>query len=289
MKNNQYLSVLAFVLLSGLASIQLLAQGPVVITRAVPDLDALILNIEGNNFQTGVRVFMGAVGFGVDELPVLFVTPTRIEAQLLSTDPGSYRLLVINPGQVQAAPQLHLSPNLATLVVTLGAVGPAGPTGPQGEQGPQGAQGDPGPLGPQGPQGPQGETGPEGAQGPEGPQGPQGVSIPDVVTLGQSTDITLGINYVIKLSGTFPPRNVGGVGEVSPSSVGQDSYIGSIGLFAGNFPPLNWAFCNGQLILVSENPSLFAVLGVTFGGDGRTTFALPDLRGRVPVHPTTGF
>ena len=119
MKNNQYLSVLTFVLLSGLASIQLLAQGPVVITRAVPDLDALILNIEGNNFQTGVRVFMGAVGFGVDELPVLFVAPTRIEAQLLSSDPGSYRLLVINPGRVQAPP------------------GPKGPRDPRVNEGPK--------------------------------------------------------------------------------------------------------------------------------------------------------
>ena len=110
-----------------------------------------------------------------------------------------------------------------------------------------------------------------------------------MVTLGQSTDITLGINYVIKLFGIFPPENIGGVGEVSPSSVGPDPYIGSIGLFAGNFPPRDWAYCNGQLVLIDDNPALFAILGTIYGGDGRTNFALPDLRGRVPVHPTTGF
>ncbi|WP_400193059.1 phage tail protein [Hymenobacter sp. B81] len=63
----------------------------------------------------------------------------------------------------------------------------------------------------------------------------------------------------------------------------MDEYIGIIKLFAGNFAPQNWAFCNGQLMAISQNTALFSILGTTYGGDGRTTFGLPDLRGRVPV------
>jgi len=59
--------------------------------------------------------------------------------------------------------------------------------------------------------------------------------------------------------------------------------LGSIMLFAGTFAPRGWAFCNGQLLPISQNSALFAIIGTLYGGDGRTTFALPDLRGRVPV------
>lgn len=65
-------------------------------------------------------------------------------------------------------------------------------------------------------------------------------------------------------------------------------YLGEIRMFGGNFAPKNWAFCNGQLIAVSGNEALFSLLGVTYGGDGRTNFALPDLRGRLPLHKGTG-
>ncbi|MGS2762862.1 phage tail protein [Sinomicrobium sp. M5D2P9] len=64
----------------------------------------------------------------------------------------------------------------------------------------------------------------------------------------------------------------------------MDEFIGTIKLFAGNFAPKDWAFCNGQLLAIAQNQALFSILGTTYGGDGRTTFALPDLRGRVPVH-----
>ena len=68
----------------------------------------------------------------------------------------------------------------------------------------------------------------------------------------------------------------------------MDPFIGEIILFAGNFAPRGWALCDGQLLSISQNQALFSILGTTYGGDGRTTFALPDLRGRVPVHPGTG-
>ncbi len=68
----------------------------------------------------------------------------------------------------------------------------------------------------------------------------------------------------------------------------MEGTIGEIRMFAGNFAPRAWAFCNGQLLAISSNTALFSILGTTYGGDGRTTFALPDLRGRVPIHPGTG-
>ncbi len=65
-------------------------------------------------------------------------------------------------------------------------------------------------------------------------------------------------------------------------------YIGEIRMFAGSFAPAGWAFCDGQLMPISENDALFTLIGTTYGGDGQETFALPDLRGRVPVHSGQG-
>lgn len=68
----------------------------------------------------------------------------------------------------------------------------------------------------------------------------------------------------------------------------SEPFIAEIKLFGGNFAPRGWAFCDGQLLDISQNTALFSLLGTTYGGDGRTTFALPELRGRVAVHPGTG-
>ena len=65
-------------------------------------------------------------------------------------------------------------------------------------------------------------------------------------------------------------------------------YVGEIRMFAGNFPPNGWMFCEGQLLPISENETLFNLIGTTYGGDGQSTFALPDLRGRVPIHMGNG-
>lgn len=64
----------------------------------------------------------------------------------------------------------------------------------------------------------------------------------------------------------------------------SEPFLGSIILFGGNFAPRGWAFCNGQLLPIAQNTALFSLLGTTYGGNGQTTFALPDLRSRVPVH-----
>src|SRR5215510_2856694 len=63
----------------------------------------------------------------------------------------------------------------------------------------------------------------------------------------------------------------------------SEPFVGEITIFAFNFAPKGWAFCQGQLLPIAQNTALFSLLGTTYGGDGRTTFALPDLRGRVPV------
>ena len=68
----------------------------------------------------------------------------------------------------------------------------------------------------------------------------------------------------------------------------SEPFVGEVRMFAGNFAPRGWAFCDGQLLAVSQNDALFSLLGTIYGGDGRTTFGLPDLRGRVPIHAGSG-
>src|SRR4030081_3887036 len=66
-------------------------------------------------------------------------------------------------------------------------------------------------------------------------------------------------------------------------------YVGEIRMFGGNFAPAGWMFCEGQLLPISENETLFNLIGTTHGGDGQSTFGLPDLRGRMPIHQGNGF
>ena len=69
----------------------------------------------------------------------------------------------------------------------------------------------------------------------------------------------------------------------------MDQFMGELKLMSFNFPPKGWAFCNGQLLPINQNQALFALLGTMYGGNGQTTFALPDLRGRVPIHRGSTF
>jgi microcystin-dependent protein len=68
----------------------------------------------------------------------------------------------------------------------------------------------------------------------------------------------------------------------------SEPFVGEIRMFAGNFAPQGWAYCDGQLLAVSQNDALFSLFGTIYGGDGRTTFGLPDLRGRIPIHAGSG-
>lgn len=69
----------------------------------------------------------------------------------------------------------------------------------------------------------------------------------------------------------------------------SDPYLGEIRVFSFNFAPRGWALCNGQLLPINQNQALFALLGTTYGGNGQTTFALPNLQGRTPIHVGNGF
>src|SRR4051812_24435498 len=69
----------------------------------------------------------------------------------------------------------------------------------------------------------------------------------------------------------------------------MDAFLGEVRMFGGNFAPRGWALCAGQLMAISQNETLYALIGTTYGGDGVNTFGLPDLRGRIPVHQGSGF
>jgi len=128
--------------------------------------------------------------------------------------------------------------------------------------GPAGPKGDTGPAGPPGPAGPAGVAGPT---GPAGPQGAPGNVDPAVTAfIGRFGD-----------GGTDNTAISGGCFE--------GGFIGQIFLFAGNFPPRGTAFAHGQLLPISQNVALFSILGNMYGGDGRTNFALPDMRGLEPA------
>ncbi|MDD4170280.1 MAG: tail fiber protein [Desulfotomaculaceae bacterium] len=78
------------------------------------------------------------------------------------------------------------------------------------------------------------------------------------------------------------------IGALAPGAALAQPYVGEIRMFAGNFAPAGWYFCEGQLLQISENDTLFQLIGTTYGGDGESTFALPDLRGRAPIHMGAG-
>lgn len=99
---------------------------------------------------------------------------------------------------------------------------------------------------------------------------------------------TLVTRYIIALQGIFPTNDGSTLGEDQPPDRSLP-YLAEIKAVAFNFAPSGWAFCEGQTLPISQNTALFALLGTTFGGDGRTTFKLPDLRGRVPIGVGQGF
>jgi microcystin-dependent protein len=79
-----------------------------------------------------------------------------------------------------------------------------------------------------------------------------------------------------------------GSDQARAATAGADSFVGEIMMFAGNFAPQGWAFCDGQLLPIAQYQALFSLLGTYYGGNGQTTFALPDLRGRLPMHTGSG-
>jgi len=147
-----------------------------------------------------------------------------------------------------------------------------------GPEGPQGKKGAPGAAGARGLRGPVGSDGADGARGPAGPTGPAGA---DGGSAYFGNDQSLGIRDPYLAVGCL----IAIQGE-SPGSAGQVNtpFLGQMVFFAGGpgsiLVPAGWAACDGQLLDPATKSDLFSVLGTTYGGDGRTTFALPDLRGR---------
>ena len=202
-----------------------------------------------------------------------------------------------------------------------GPQGEQGLTGDGGPAGPTGAAGDQGPVGDQGPEGPPGPSGPRGEEGPQGERGPAGAYIAAFPIIANNDTGNIGLNpatadgqvlawaadgdggvwlnatlssastgggqsftnlqpyltirCVIALAGIFPSRNF-------------EPFLGQIYWVTFNFAPRSFADCNGQLLSIASNTALFSLLGTVYGGDGRTTFALPDMRGRTPIHAGTG-
>jgi hypothetical protein len=148
-----------------------------------------------------------------------------------------------------------------------------GPEGPQGPAGPQGPQGDPGPQGDAGPAGPAGATGPQGTQGEPGPPGPQG-----------ATGATGATGPAGPIGPAGADADIGDYfGTTSFGSDGRDAFdcvIGDVRLSAANFG--YGLVADGRLLQIQNNTALFSLLGTTYGGNGTTNFALPDLRAVAP-------
>ena len=95
--------------------------------------------------------------------------------------------------------------------------------------------------------------------------------------------------FIARLATFFAGTVVLGRPKPSAAAIqGIEPYLGEVLLFAGNYAPKGWALCNGQILPINQNQALFSLLGTTYGGNGQTTFALPDLRDRVPIHAGQG-
>jgi microcystin-dependent protein len=113
--------------------------------------------------------------------------------------------------------------------------------------------------------------------------------IPDIISNDSESEIgTPEENTSTSNTGSTGSTDPGTATSASTSSSTMEPFIGEIKMFAGNFAPRGWAFCDGQLLLIRDYTALFSIFGKIYGGDGVTNFALPDMRGRVPIHPGQG-
>ena len=249
------------------------------------------LTIFGAHFSFGnsLEVTLGEIGPPTS--PLLY-SDNEIVAEWDSAIANGDYLLTVSTGNGQSKNDEY--------DLTIGAGG--GAQGPPGEDGADGSscsiagttvsctdgtsadvQGPPGNDGTDGKDGKDGKDGADGAQGPIGPEGPEGPAGPSFESANKGGDQPhnnmqpfLAVHCIIFIDST-------GIGTNFP--------LGEIRFYAGignQGPPPGWAFCDGQIIPVSQNPALFSILGAVYGGDGRSTFGLPDARGRVLVHEGSG-
>ncbi len=164
-----------------------------------------------------------------------------------------------------------------------GAQGPAGQAGATGVSGATGATGATGAQGATGGQGPQGETGPTGSTGPSGPEGQKGET---GATGPQGATGTVDAYTKTESDSRFMKTSqFGNPAEAHEGGGGSDSscILGEVKLMAGFELPDNWEFAHGQILAIATNTALFSLLGTTYGGNGTTTFALPNLEGVEPA------
>ena len=248
-----------------------------------------------------VAVIAGAVGVAYATAAVTKTATTTINACVKSN--GDLKI-VSNSSDCKGHEQL-LTWNVQGATGPVGPAGPTGPAGPKGDTGatgptgaagPAGAKGDPGTTGPAGAPGPKGDPGAGGAAGTPGPKGDAGTTGPVGATgpagaIGPKGD-------------TGSPGPTGATGPAGPDLT-ADAFVGKFGAFTGNALASTGTECtlgqimlsasparavgvpaNGQLLSINQNTALFSLLGTTYGGNGTTTFALPDLRSIAPNNMT---
>ena len=223
---------------------------------------------------------------------------------------------VFEDGQVISAEKFNENFDSLEGAIDLIPAGPQGEKGDQGDPGIQGEKGDPGEKGDQGPIGPAGLPGTQGEPGASyGAIAPliiESDTTGDYIGLNSATangnvlmwdeGQNVWINQALEVAlgntgGSLPFSNRGpyltlncliALQGVFPSRSQTEPYLGEIRWVGFNFAPRGWAKCDGQLLPINLNTGLFSLLGTTYGGDGRTTFALPDVRGRSMIHYGTG-
>ncbi len=217
--------------------------------------------------------------------PFRFTTLDRYYLQVVTSPSPAFDPLVASQGRIvrngdlvtglsgPPGPQGEMGPpGPAGPAGVAGPPGLTGPTGPAGVAGPPGPQGETGPIGPAGPAGPTGATGPQGPVGPSGPGGPIG---------------PIGLPGPVGPPGLPGPQGPPGTQQLFGNDTswagpgyGRDCTLGEIILTAGTVA--NGVPAAGQILSISQNTALFSLLGTFYGGDGRVTFALPDLRAAAP-------
>ena len=248
-----------------------------VITATSTSADLGTLFVDGVNFGHSPRVWLNGMLLGG---VIVDATGDHIVAQLPTLQPATYLLEVIVRDHKFFFDEDDHVASFALVIGGAGAkgdkgdpgsagpAGPAGPTGPAGVQGPAGVAGPGGAQGPVGAAGPAGAPGPIGATGPGGPQGPVGATGP----AGPQGPPGTGATQTLFGTNT----NLAHAANGNTCTLGQILLGASVVVTAGGVP------ANGELLPINQNTALFSLLGTTFGGNGITTFALPDLRAAAP-------
>jgi hypothetical protein len=271
--------------LRSILAVSLLFASPAAVLHAQSDYHANILSVTENTRGTEITIQGSHFGsetpkvfLGATELTVTAHTDSSITADLPTGIAAGAYLLGVDTGQWQ---------RFMPFTAAIGQIGPAGAAGPQGPVGPQGL---PGPTGPAGIAGPQGAPGPaglagragtQGAQGPAGQTGPAGPAGPAGPTGPTGPAGTQGPQgTAANLSAVFGRNNV--IGYRTEGTNGTQCTVGSILLTASLLYTDDYMPADGRTLPIADYNLLFNLIGTIYGGDGKTTFALPNLQSAAP-------